>query len=487
MSIPSAEGLRALPDSPQLNVEEQTVAAYMREHQGAVSLEAARAVCAAEYGFASWENLVGYFRMCEAHTRAGTSPYNLERERADGEVESVLKEINSRKDMTEPPPDGMGHLAAVSTYVPRLYGLSNDELTAVTLTESEAQLTVARERRFMNWGALSEKIAEMLQYRSPEFQGRPQGYHDAQQAVRARNIEGVTKAFSENPKWFGPVETSGFHVGHVWEIIKQVIASADAESRALLDHLYALGVDVQSYLDSGLLGTGFQRVDIFQIRGLLALGANPHWMPRNGHSVLEHAIVRYMNGEAVDLIASHVKQRRVKYVNDAAVDLIASHVRPRRAFWISAGLGDVETMLSFIGSDNRPTVEARSDRFDTNVFGLGPIFSRATRPNVSDTEILWEAFMLAGLNGRIPAMDALLNLGFPVNYAPGPENMLVMSVRHHLAPVVEYLLSRGADPHYKSWPNHWSAVHMSNVSREHYADKPGVAEIHAMLAGAAFK
>ena len=387
-------------------------------------------------------------------------------------MKSVLREINTRKDMTEPPPDGMGHLAAVSTYVPRLYGLSNDELTAVTLTESEAQLVVARERRFMNWNALNEKITEMLQYRTPEYQRPRSEYFEVQKAVRDRNIEGVRKAFSKNPKWFGPVETSGFHVGHVWDIIKQVIASPDAESRALLDTLYGLRVDVQSYLDSGLLGTGFQRIETAEIRGLLTLGANPHWVPRNGHSVLEHAIVKYMNGEAVDLIASHVK--------------------PRRAFWIAAGLGDVETMLSFIGRDSRPTDEARSDRVDTNVFALGPIFSRAARPNVSDTEILWEAFMLAGLNGRLSALDALLHLGFPINYAPGPENMLVMSVRHHLAPVVEYLLSRGADPHYKSWPNHWSAVDMSNVWQEQYTGRPDApdkpfAEIHAMLAGGTFK
>lgn len=68
-----------------------------------------------------------------------------------------------------------------------------------------------------------------------------------------------------------------------------------------------------------------------------------------------------------------------------------------------------------------------------------------------------------------------------------------MSVRHHLQPVVEFLLSRRADPHYKSWPNHWSAVDMSNVWLQHYGEKsgaaqaPAVAEIHAMLAGASFK
>lgn len=78
-------------------------------------------------------------------------------------------------------------------------------------------------------------------------------------------------------------------------------------------------------------------------------------------------------------------------------------------------------MLSFIDGDGRPTAEARNDRVDTNVFTLTPLFVRAARPNASDNEILWEAFMLAGLNGRMEALDALLNVGFPINYAPGPE------------------------------------------------------------------
>lgn len=188
--------------------------------------------------------------------------------------------------------------------------MSDDELNLVTLTESEAQLAIARERRFMNWGALKEKITEMLQYRSPEFQGPRPAMIEAQTAVRKRDIGGVTRAFIANPKWFGPVKIGGFHMGLVWDAIRQVIVSADVESRALLEHLYALGVDVQSYLDNGLLGTGFQPSEIFHIHGLLALGANPQWMPANGHGVLEHAIVKYINGEAVDRIAAHVKLRR---------------------------------------------------------------------------------------------------------------------------------------------------------------------------------
>jgi len=467
MTIPSADGLRVLPDMPQLDVEVQRVAQYMREQRDAGSTEVARASCAAEYGFASWENLVGYFRVCEAHQRAGTSDMNLERARADQEVKSLLKDFNSRKDMTEPPPDSFGHLAAAATYVPRLYGLSDDELKTETLAESEAQLVVARQRRFMNWNALNDKIGEMLQYRTPEYQmpsaQRVAAMNDAKRAVYDRDIDGLTRAHSAIPNWFRSAERPGFTVGPVWDVIRQFIASPDAGSRALLDHLYVLGVDVQSYLDSGILASGFSPVETVQIRGLLQLGANVSQALPDGFSLLEHAVVKYMNGEAVDIIASHVA--------------------PRRAFWIAAGLGDVSTMMSFIDRDNRPTMEARRDRFDANALAMSPIFFvSAPRPNASDTEILWEAFMLAGLNGRLAALDALLKVGFPINYAPGPENLLVMSVRHHLATVVEYLLSRGADPHYKSWPNHWSAVHMSNVSQEHYGGKPGVAEIHAMLA-----
>jgi hypothetical protein len=62
-----------------------------------------------------------------------------------------------------------------------------------------------------------------------------------------------------------------------------------------------------------------------------------------------------------------------------------------------------------------------------------------------DLEIMWEAFQLAGWNGRWAAMDALLEAGLPVDHAPMGIPLLIEAVGNLLVPLAEYLVSRGAD------------------------------------------
>jgi len=154
--------------------------------------------------------------------------------------------------------------------------------------------------------------------------------------------------------------------------VKQFMQIGDAATRAMLERLALAGVPVQLHLNSELLGGPFFRIPTGQIRALLELGADPHGIPPNGASVLDHAIVRYMNGEAVDLIAARVK--------------------PRKAFWIAAALGDVTTMRAFRNKRGQMTDAARRDRPDALMLGVLPVMTRAQRPDASDTEILSEAF-----------------------------------------------------------------------------------------------
>lgn len=119
-----------------------------------------------------------------------------------------------------------------------------------------------------------------------------------------------------------------------------------------------------------------------EIQGLLDLGANPNWKPRIGFTVLEHAIIRYGNGEAVDLIAKRVAANN--------------------AFWVAAGIGDVKTMLQFVNKQCVPNEAARQDRPDAGLLGTGG----TVRPDASDVEVVWEAFTMAALNGRTNSMKA---------------------------------------------------------------------------------
>ena len=78
------------------------------------------------------------------------------------------------------------------------------------------------------------------------------------------------------------------------------------------------------------------------VRELIESGADPNWVAPNGVPVLEHALIRYWNGEMVDVLAQHA--------------------RARKALWIAAGLGDVEGVDRFLDHRGRPTPAARSLR-----------------------------------------------------------------------------------------------------------------------------
>jgi hypothetical protein len=160
--------------------------------------------------------------------------------------------------------------------------------------------------------------------------------------------------------------------------------------------------------------------DAHAIAFLLDRGADPSWVPPNGVSVLEHAIIRSWNPDVVDLIA-----RRVI---------------PRKAFWICAGLGDVRGMMNFLTPDGKLTPEAHSDRPDvTAVF-----FAAPCRPDAADIDIKWEAFFVAAVNRRYEVIDALLDSGLPVDYAPWGNTMLQFAEGNRMTGLAEHLLKRGA-------------------------------------------
>jgi hypothetical protein len=73
-----------------------------------------------------------------------------------------------------------------------------------------------------------------------------------------------------------------------------------------------------------------------------------------------------------------------------------------------------------------------------------------------DLEIMWEAFRIAGYDGRWAAMDALLDAGLPVDHAPLGRSLLLEAVGNMVVPLVEYLVSRGADLD-REWPSAGSA------------------------------
>jgi hypothetical protein len=183
--------------------------------------------------------------------------------------------------------------------------------------------------------------------------------------------------------------------------------------------LVSTGLDLTDALNWLLLG-GI-RTKTEDVQWLLDHGADPNWTPPNGFSVLEHAIYRYWNGEAVDLIA-----RRVN-ANDA--------------LWVAAGTGDASGVLRYFGPDGKLIDAARENRPDFTA--LGHIPSPPTFGD-SDIDILWEAFLLAGWNGRLDVMDILLSHGLPVDYSSWGQPLIGWAIFESDARLVEFLVTRGA-------------------------------------------
>jgi hypothetical protein len=71
-----------------------------------------------------------------------------------------------------------------------------------------------------------------------------------------------------------------------------------------------------------------------------------------------------------------------------------------------------------------------------------------SRPDASDMDLMWEAFLVAAFNGREAVLDALLGHGFDINYEPFGEgfSILAASLMGNDTETAELLVPRGARP-----------------------------------------
>jgi hypothetical protein len=415
-------------------------------------------VIAREHGFASWPRLVDYFEEMHRHTRGPRSSVHWETlEHFEASARSVTRRHQRGDPMVA---------RELAHFVPRFYGRPSAEILATAITDDEARLVVARENRRTSWEELVERASDSRAWHDRlQWQSKSAPFERARHAIRDHDVDALAAILDEHPELLTPSlvdrewrQTLGFLA------ISFEYTAKTAEARQVTDFLASRGVDIQRELDERLLGfsadrpTGSRQVQADRIRWFLDRGANPNWMPPNGISVLEHALVRYHNG--------------------ACVDLIAERVTPRRALWIAAGLGDVAGVRSFIAGNAALTPEGRLNRPDTLAMDA---FPRGLPPNydADDLEIMWEAFQIAGWNGRWAAMDALLDTGLPVDYAPsvGWPLMLEAAGNMHLD-LAEYLVRRGADLD-REWPPHGSA---RGFARMHFGNWPQKEETRRLLA-----
>ena len=196
--------------------------------------------------------------------------------------------------------------------------------------------------------------------------------------------------------------------------------------RPIMDWLAARGFDRRREL--GLRLRGHMRMQPDEVRRLLDLGADPNWTAPSGIPVLEHALLRYWNGEAVDVLAARAT--------------------PRRALWIAAGLGDVEGVDAFLDRRGRPTPEAQRLRPDFVAVGLPGV---PALPDPDDEELLLETLMVATLNGRTAVIDYLASRGAPLDSILHGMPILNLAVGNAMPSVVECLVRRGASLDVHGW------------------------------------
>jgi len=445
---PIARDVRSLPANPSLEYERKEAKALLRQLHASdpealtrirsthpvalrdrapaeLQLADAQHVIAREYGFASWPKLVAYFEEMERHRN---SPRHNSPDDPTDRLEATARSIVRRHERGDPLVARM-----LAHFVPRFYGRPGAEILATAITDDDARLVVARENRRVSWQELIERASVARAKMDREegmWESRDTPWQRAGLAIRNHDIPALKAVIEAHPELLQPsVIDQEWRRTLVWWAVGAESRARTPEARRVTDFVASLGFDVQLELNRALLGwRGPEVQNPAFVRWCLDRGADPNWMPPNGITVLEHAIVRFMNGECVDLIA-----RRVT---------------PRRAFWIAAGLGDVDGVRRYIAGKGTLTAEAREDRPDLMAMGAWRWYGLPPSTEADDLEIMGEAFQIAAWNGRWAVMDVLLGAGLPIDHetvATTGWTLLFEAVANMQIPITEYLVSRGAD------------------------------------------
>ncbi len=344
----------------------------------------AQHIIAREYGFASWPRLVQYYTGVEQQRYAGTRnwpPAWYERS-----VQNLLAEHASARELAG---------RALAAYVPRFYGMRVDEVFAMSVTEDEARLAVARVNCSPSWEVLLESKPPLLDERRDPWTANP--WQRAFELIRRADLAALQEIVQQHPTLLGGKEALGARRGFsLSRVAHRAVADLGRDAlQPICSWLASQGEDQQTHLNEALCG--HMRMSLEEVRSLLEEGADASWVGPDGIPVLEHALLRYWNGEAVDVLASRTV--------------------PRKALWIAAGLGDVAGVRGFLDRQGRPTPAARRRRppFDA----VQPSTMPPSLPDPDDDEILFEAFWVAVLNGRANVIEYMVSRGFDVDHLLG--------------------------------------------------------------------
>jgi hypothetical protein len=427
---------RALPPRPSLEFEHKEAKALLRRLRAgdAEAVERVRArhpafdpsiaarakladaqlTIAREYGFASWPRLVRWFEGAE-RPRIGRGYFTHDRKAYEGTVRSLMA-----------PPRERSQLATrtLATYVPRFYGARSEDLSCFDVSEDEARLAVARSEGFTSWEVLLEHIEADRRLRALQENDPVRA---ASAAMRTGDLDALRRVVDAHPALMHPSAHDEMRGRNLLSLaVNFEIWKDRAILQPIVDWLVAQGFDLQLVLNRKLCG--YMGMEPERVRWLLDRGADPNWIAPSGIPVLEHALLRYWNGEAVDVIAARAT--------------------PREALWIAAGLGDVDGVRRALDRRGRPTAAARRLRPDFEGVGAQPL---PAPPVADDEERLLEAFLVAMLNGRTEVLEYMASRGTPANSLAYDTPLVSLAVGNGWPDVVESLIRCGADLDLRGW------------------------------------
>ena len=379
----------------------------------ATRLADAQLVLAREHGFASWPRLVRYIGDVERQQHAHMQ-IHWGADQCEAQARRLIERHGARS----------AHAGrTLAAYVPRFYGLPMEEVFASSVTEDEARLAVARGYGAPSWEVLLERLEADARSRPEDRQRDP--FRRAFEAMEDADLLALERIVAEHPELLHPSEydISAGRTLMGTALGRERKLGADA-MRPIMGWLAAHGLDRQLELNRRLCGHGIGFPVAERVREVLDQGADPSWVAPNGIPVLEHALLRYWNGEAVDVIAARTT--------------------PRKALWIAAGLGDVEGVRSFLDQNGRPTPAAHRHRPDFVAAGRGGGIPQL--PEADDEEILLEALLVAVLNGRGEVIEYMASRGAPVNSLRFGMPLVTLAIgNHRMGAAAEALVRAGAD------------------------------------------
>ena len=433
--------LRPLPPRPSLEFERKEAKALLRRLRAGepealaracarhsaldasapdrIRLADAQLVIAREYGFTSWPRLVRYFGEVDRQSYTNRTVHGARREDHDAWVRTLLAEHRDRR---------VWVARQLAAYVPRFYGMRIEDVFAAAVTEDDARLAYARSEGFPSWEVILEEAAtiaaDMRRHDTP-WEHDPMRY--AAQAMEAGDLAELQRVIEKHPDLLAPSEYEWAKGRNLLGIAIHHERRKGVEAmRPIIQWLEAQGLDYRLELNRQLCG--HMRMTTAKVQWLLDRGADASWVAPNGIPVLEHALIRYWNGEAASLVAARTV--------------------PRDALWIAAGLGDVDGVRRFLDRDGRPKLAARRLRPDFDAVGPAPV---ASHPDPEDEEVLMEAFLIAMLNSRTRVMEYLVSRGLDINSMVWGSPAIHMAIGNAMTSVLESMLRCGASLDLRGW------------------------------------